>query len=402
MRVVVANKFWYGRGGLERVMFDEIGMLERAGHHVAHFSTRHPDNVASPWQEHFVEYLELGGGRLAPSRSALAACRMFVNREAARKFAGLLAEFRPDVVHVHGVHRHLSPSILFEASARRIPVVQTVHDYHHICPNGELLVKTAVCEPRRCGRIWLGPCVRHACVKGSVGKSVLAAAETAFQSVRRAYERTISRFVYPSRFIEGRMAEAGWDVPHDVLPNAVALGAESGRDGGVVYAGRLAPGKGVDVLLEAANGLDCPVAVAGEGPEESRLRGLATRARFVARLNAVETGALMSNATVVVVPSTYPENAPLSLLEAMALGKPVVASAVGGIPEIVTDGVDGLLVPPGDAAALSAALRCVIEDRGLADALGRDARRKVRDRFDPERHYRGLIEVYGKAVESCA
>ena len=135
MRILVANKFWYRRGGLERVMFDELSWLADAGHEVAHFSTAHPDNDPSPWSEYFAAYLELGSHSRLPVRErALAAGRIFHNGAAAGSFARLLDVFRPDVVHLHGIHRQISPSILSETRRRRLPVVQTLHDYHHVCP----------------------------------------------------------------------------------------------------------------------------------------------------------------------------------------------------------------------------------------------------------------------------
>src|SRR5659263_295399 len=105
MRILMASKFWYLRGGLERVMFDEVAWLEEAGHEVAHFSTAHPDNLPSTWSEYFAPYIELGErARLVPSDRALALGRMFYNAEAAKRFRRQLAAFRPHVVHVHGIH----------------------------------------------------------------------------------------------------------------------------------------------------------------------------------------------------------------------------------------------------------------------------------------------------------
>ncbi len=128
MRIVVASKFWYLRGGLERVMFDEVELLAGAGHEVAAFSTTHPSNVASPWEHYFAPYIELGAGSepVTPAQKMLAAVRMFENSAAARYFARLLDDFVPDVVHIHGIHRQISPSILRETSRRRIPVVQAL------------------------------------------------------------------------------------------------------------------------------------------------------------------------------------------------------------------------------------------------------------------------------------
>lgn len=402
MRILVANKFWYRRGGLERVMFDEVEWLEAAGHEVAHFSTSHPDNEPSPWSGYFVPYLEIGPeSALGAADKARAAVRMFSNGEAARRFARLVDEFRPDVVHVHGIHRQISPSVLAVARARGVPVVQTLHDYHHICPANVLLRPDgSVCDPRACGTLSYGAAVRYRCVQGSLAASALSAAETSFQRVRRIYERTIDRFIAPSRFLATLMADAGWRVPTTVVPNAVRPGACARADAtaGFLYAGRLSPEKGVDVLLEAARAAGVAATIAGGGPIAWSLAERFSEARFTGHLTAEEVAALACDARAVVVPSVCFENAPMSVVEAMAVGVPVVASRLGGIPELLDDGVEGLLVPPGDVASLAAALGRLASDEALARSMGEAGRRRARRDFAPEVHLQRLLEVYDGVI----
>jgi len=402
MRVLVANKFWYRRGGLERVMFDEIAWLESAGHQVAHFSTAHPLNDLSPWREHFVPYMELGGqAELGVSEKVVAALRMFDNREAARRFTSLIDEFRPDIVHIHGIHRQLSPSILDVARRRAIPVVQTLHDYHQVCPADTLLKGGgAICEPRACGKHWFGAAIINRCVRGSLAASSLSALETGYQRSRGAYEKTVRRFICPSAFLADRMAEGGLRVPCDVVPNAVSIQDENPRPRAeyVLYAGRLSPEKGISVLLEAAKRAGLPVMVAGEGPLDEVLRRQHPEASFRGRLSGEGVQGLIDEALACAVPSIWYENAPLSVLEPMASGVPVVASAIGGVPELIEDGVSGLLVTPGNVDALASALMRVRDEEGLSQRLGAEARRRVAERFSPQRHLDLLLESYEAAM----
>ena len=405
MRVLVANKFWYRRGGLERVMFDEVAWLEGAGHDVAHFSAAHPENDESPWARYFVPYLELGvDGALSAGEKLEAAVKMFANRDARSRFSRLLDEFTPDVVHVHGIHRQLSPSILFEARSRNIPVVQTLHDYHHVCPADVLLRGgTEVCEPRACGTLCYGAAVRNRCVRGSLAASSLSAAETAFQRWRRVYERCVTRFVCPSAFLRDVIECGGWKVPCDVIPNVVpvpetAVADTSGSTGYVLFAGRIAPEKGVDVLLEAAPRSGVDVVIAGDGPLRGELEGRYSEARFLGRVDGATVDSLIAGASACVVPSTWYENAPMSVLEAMAAGVPVIASDIGGIPEQVEHGVTGLLVPPGDVDALAVALAYIVEHPDAAKAMGAAARERVRQNFSPERHLEQLLRCYEEAM----
>lgn len=413
---MVANKFWYPRGGLENVMFAEVRALEAMGHRTAAFSTGHPDNLSSEWSAYFPRHFELGDpGSASLGQKLRAAAGMFYSREAAVMFGRLMDDFAPDLVHVHGIHRHLSPSILVEARRRGVPVVQTLHDFHRVCPSDSLMLPDAtVCEPRRCGRRRVWPAVRYRCVKGDLGASLLSAAETAYRDATRVYERCVSRFISPSSFLKDVVVSAlGATVPVDVVPNAVRTGAVPAAapravpgpgtlprlDGHFLYSGRVSAEKGAGVFLEAARRARVEAAVAGEGPQLPALRAAFPEARFLGRVGPAEVARLLSAARASVVPSTCLENAPLAVLEAMAAGVPVIASATGGIPELVEHGAEGLLVPAGDAGALAEALRALDGDEGMRRRLGEAARRRARADFSEERHMEGLLRTYSLALE---
>jgi glycosyltransferase involved in cell wall biosynthesis len=402
LRVLVASKFWYQRGGLERVMFDEIAGLEAAGHAVAGFSTTHPDNVPSPWSEYFAPYLELGAGSALPLADKVrAVARMFSNRPAASAFDRLLADFRPDVVHVHGIHRQLSPSILFVAKRRRIPVVQTLHDYHHACPAAVLLRGGSVpCDPPLCGPLNTLPCVTARCVRGDATISVISAAETSWQRARRAYERTVDRFISPSHYLSTVMRQAGWTLPIDVVPNGVdsARVGERQDEGFFLVASRLSPEKGVSFAARAAMEAGVPLVVLGDGPERERLLADFPALDLRGHVTADEVQRQLLRCRAAVMPSTAIENAPMSILEALSLGVPVISSSVGGVPEQVRDGREGLLVPAGDIDALAAAMRRLAGDPALASRMGHDARQRAREAFGFDRHMRGLVAVYERAL----
>ena len=178
-RIVIANKLWYRRGGQERVMLDETTWLEAAGKQGAHFSTRHPENDCSPWSAYFVPYLEIGVQSTLTAMERMRAVRhVFWNQEAASRFARLLRDFEPDLVHVYGIDHQISPSILVEAERAHVPVVQTPHDYHPICAACALLLGDGTaCEPPCCGRLNVVPCAVHACVHHSRVRSLIAGAE---------------------------------------------------------------------------------------------------------------------------------------------------------------------------------------------------------------------------------
>ena len=406
MRILVANKFWYHRGGLERVMFDEVLWLESAGHQIAHFSTQHPLNEPSPWGDYFVPYLELGeGGKLRAAQKLRAVPRMFYSREAAMRFTRLLLDFRPDVVHVHGIHRQLSSSLLVAARERGIPVVQTMHDYHAFCCADVLLRGDGtLCEPPLCNLSAPWAAVRQHCVRGSLAQSGLAAAEAFCRNSLLRHQRLVTRFVSPSHFLADKLRRAGLSArPIDVIPNAVPVQPAAGGGRGLLFAGRLAPEKGLDVLLEAAELAGLPLTIAGDGPLMPYLKDRASgRVGLLGRVSPSRVSELLAAAAVAVVPSTWYENAPLSVLEPMACGTPVVASAIGGIPELVRDGVDGLLVEPGSAASFAAAFRAITADEERAGKMGAAARERVAEEFSPVRHVETLMHTYDLALGAVA
>ncbi len=403
----MANKFWYRRAGLERVMFDEIDWLEAAGHEVAHFSTQHPENDASPWSAYFAPYLELGPQTtLGPREKATALGRMFWNAVAARQFARLLRDFRPDVVHAHGIHRQISPSILVEARRAGVPVVQTLHDYHPVCASGDLLLGgRGACDPPRCGEVNVLPCLVHACVHRSRAKSVLGAAELVWRRWVLRQERLVDVFVSPSRYLAQVVSTRGVrHRPIRVLPNAIPAPErppEVAPGDYFVYAGRLSREKGLGTLMRAAQAARVPLVVAGTGPLEGSLRAEATPGvRFLGRVPGVEVDRLLAGSRAAVVPSEWAENAPMAVLEPMALGRPVIATRMGGIPEQVRDCVDGVLVDAGDELQLAAALRVLSDDAALADRLGTAARERATTTFGPQAHLDGLLGIYSMACDA--
>lgn len=408
MRILVANKFWYRRAGLERVMFDEIEWLEAAGHEVAHFSTQHPENDVSPWSAYFAPYLELGPQTtLSPREKATAVGRMFWNAVAARQFARLLRDFRPDVVHAHGIHRQISPSILVEARRAGVPVVQTLHDYHPICASGDLLLGgQSACDPPRCGPLDVLPSLFHGCVHQSRTKSTLGAAELVWRRWALRYERFVDVFVSPSRYLARVVSTYGIrHRPIRVLPNAIPAPErlpEVAPGDYFVYAGRLSREKGLGTLMRAVEAARVPLVVAGTGPLEESLRADAPPGvRFLGRLPGDEVDHLLAGSRAAVVPSEWAENAPMAVLEPMVLGRPVVATRMGGIPEQVRDGVDGVLVDAGDGLQLAAALRVLSDDAALADRLGRSARRRATTTFGPQAHLDGLLGIYAAAIQAA-
>jgi glycosyltransferase involved in cell wall biosynthesis len=327
------------------------------------------------------------------------------NRRAAPDVAVKVGAARPDVAHVHNVFPLLSPSVYAALARSGVPVVQTVHNFRFLCPNGLFFTHGRVCEDCRTRGWWSA--VRNRCMHGSVALSAAYAAAVALAWRSGTFPWAITRFIALNQFVAGKLTAAG--VPAErvrILGNFVSRFAESPGPRGdyVLYLGRLSPEKGLLTLLAASEGVPgVRVVIAGGGPLEGELREwiaahAGTRVELAGLVGGEEKERLIREALCMVVPSEWYENFPLSVVESLAQGTPVVASRIGGLPEMVRDGVTGLLFEPGDADGLAGALRALVERAEVARAMGEAALAEARERFSPDRHLAGLLEIYEDAI----
>ena len=389
--VLLINKFYHDvgpAGGVGRYLLQEEEDLAERGWSVVPFAMKDADARPSRWDRFFVRAHDYASVRFDPA----GALSLIWNREAARNLDALLREVRPDVVHVHNAYHHLSPSILPVLQRHRLPVVMTLHDLRLLCPAIHMLRDGSPCERCRDGRLWNA--VLGACVKGSRPASLLAAAETWNHRVRNLYPTAVHRFLCPSAYYAGKYADWGYPEENLIpLPNFVDTDRfrpdEDHVDDAYLYFGRLSREKGLATLLRAhaawqdrrrADGAPPPPAlrIAGSGPAEAELRALARGlglddAVFLGALPPDGLAALLPRMAFSVLPSEWYENGPLSLLESLACGVPVVGADIAGIPECLDDGREGVLFRSGDAADLVQALE-------RAAALGLPARVAARER----------------------
>jgi glycosyltransferase involved in cell wall biosynthesis len=309
------------------------------------------------------------------------------------------------VAHAHNVYHHISPSIFTALKGEGVPIVMTVHDLKLACPAYKMLSQGRVCERCRDGHIY--NVLLHRCVKDSVLASGLVFLETLIHRGFGLYRDTVDRLVTPSRFYRDKMVEWGWDANQiSYIPNCIDANQfrpfSAERDY-FVYAGRLAPEKGLATLVRAAALSKQRLVLAGAGPEEAALRHLAVQlgadVTFAGYLDKPELQQLIGEARALVLPSEWYENAPVSVLEAYALGRPVIGTRIGGIPELVLHDETGVLVDPGSVAMLAEALAHIASLPWAArNRLGSAGRDWVRREFSPENYRDRTIELYDTVV----
>ena len=404
MKILHVNKFFDFKGGAETVLHATIEHQRAQGHEVHVFSTRSPKNVPSDDASFFVEQFDyaIREGMRKDARKALS---FLWNREARQAIRAMLKKIQPDVIHLHNIYHHFSSSILGPIRESGIPCVQTLHDYKLACPNYKMYTEGSPCERCKGGRYF--EAVRHHCMGASFSANVLGAVEMNLTKLMQSYERTVRVFICPVQFMADKMT--AWGEPSSkmmVIPNAVDLSpVPATRDGGYLFiAARLSQEKGHEALIRAmAQVPEMKLKIAGIGPEESRLRALttslnATNVEFLGFLRRSEHQSVWRRAAAMVAPSVWYENAPLSVLEAMADGLPILASRIGGLPELVGHGENGLLVDPGNVDAWVEAIREFAQTpEEIRSHLAQESRNRVVERFSWEMHLASLQEAYHRA-----
>lgn len=415
MRVLQANKFFYGRGGAETAVFQVTQLLQQYGHTVIPFAMQDARNLPSDYSDYFVSNVELRqqASALAPlqRRRWTTAGRILYSREAERKMEALIRATKPEIAHLHNIYHQLSPSILRPLLRHRIATVLTLHDYKLICPNYTLFSGDAVCE--RCKGHKYYQAVFQGCVKNSRLKSALCALEAYAHKPWRIYARGVDVYIAPSRFMRQKMMEFGLDGGRIVhVPNFLNLEDHepcTSLESYFVYTGRIEAAKGVATLLEAVTSSrvapQFELRIAGDGEQRATLEGLCrangmNHIRFLGPLSSTQVSSLLRRAMFSVLPSRWFENAPLAIHEAYAFGKPVVATRIGGIPELVEEGRTGLLFEPGDTEDLRRKIDYLLTHPAQLAEMGRNARELAEQAYGPDRHYQQLMDVYALAQES--
>jgi glycosyltransferase involved in cell wall biosynthesis len=378
----------YGKfSGEEAVVQDLCVLLRNKGHDVIGLARSSAE----------IETMRLG--RL---RAFFSGIYSFSSRKAIRR---LLAEHRPGVVHVHNVFPLISPSVLPECRRAGVPVVMTVHNYRLVCPNGLHMPKGryTICEKCCGGR-------EYWCFLKNCEQNWLKSAGYALRGyiARRLgfFRKNVTLFACLTDFQRRRLMAEGYSedrlrVLANMAPAVADSRAEPDQGGGfVACVGRISPEKGIDLLLAAAKSLpDIPFRLAGSCDAMPQIAGKApSNVSFLGVLDETALGRLYDQSRLLLLCSTCFEGFPMTILEAMAHGRAVVAPRIGGIPEIVDDGATGLLFEPGNAEDLAEKVRFLWDRPDLSRQMGRAGRQKALKKYSSEKYYERLMALYEEAM----
>lgn len=381
-RILLLHNAYKLRGGEDAVVEQETRLLREGGHDV-HVEIVSNDQIS-------------GAGKKL--RAFLAS-----PYDARRKpwLAELLARIRPDVVHVHNFFPLLTPAVHEAAADAGVAVVQTLHNYRTVCAGAMLMRDGAVCEKCLSGnRVWG---VVHRCYRGSLPGSlaVVRMQDRAFSA--GTWSHKVHRLIALTEFGRGKFVSAGLPAERMVVkPNFVPdLGKPDDRPrSGALFVGRISHEKGVPVLIDAWRRLpDLDLTIIGGGPDLDALKAVAPpNVRFLGQQPAPAVREAMLSAQLLVMPSLWYEGFPVTLVESLAVGLPVLASRLGAMQELIEPGVSGDLFTVGNAADLAARARQLLADPFALARMARNARAIYEERYTPQANLRMLEAIYADAI----
>jgi glycosyltransferase involved in cell wall biosynthesis len=381
MKILIAHNAYQHRGGEDTVVDAEAALLRDFGHEVEIYR-QHNDAL----------------NHMSP---AVAAASAIWSQRCAGEVEHLCAHFLPEVIHVHNTFPLISPSLYWAAAKRKMPVVQTLHNFRLLCPQAIFLRDGNICEDCVGKLPWRA--ITRKCYRDSAMQSaVLTGMLTAHRAIG-TYRDKVTRYIALNRFARDKYIEGGlpadlFRIKPNFVPSAIAPSWEDRRGG--LYVGRLSSEKGLEVLAKAMR-LSCgaQVDVIGSGPLEPLARETFGE-RYLGFRPLEEIMERMGRAQFMVLPSICYENSPRAIVEAFACGLPVIASRLGALADIVHDGVTGLLFTPGDASDLAAKIDWAIAHPEQMARMGRAARVEYEAEYTPERNYEMLIDIYEDAIST--
>lgn len=405
MKILQIDKYFYLKGGAETVFFNTIDLLREKGHEVIPFALKSSKNRPSEYASYFVDYPELSESSLW-TRIRRAPAFLY-NSGSARMLEKLILAEKPDLAHIHLLFNGMSVSILPVLRKYNIPIVMTAHDYRLICPaytftnGGKELCERCIASKQ----YWR--CITGKCSKGNLPNSVLLSLDTYFREQFYPPVELIDRFIFVSKFSQGKHIEAApryrEKSTHLYNFTPVAPSAALSKENYLLYFGRISEEKGVATLLEAMKRHPGQsLKVVGTGPLlESLQQSAPPSVSFLGFKQGEELNRLIQQASFVIVPSEWYENNPLTIIESMTLGTPVIGSRIGGIPELIEENKTGFLFRAGSADELAGAIaKARGLDAGQYEAMTEAARAFARDNFSKEAHYQRLMQIYESALQS--
>jgi glycosyltransferase involved in cell wall biosynthesis len=399
-------------GGPERYLFNIKDVLEREGHEVIPFSIKNKRNVPTEFEKYFLDgvddeaYFAHVKKNLRNILSSF--CRMFYSFEAKKKFKQLLTDTKPDLVYVLQYHNKISPSFIPVAKKRKIPVVHRISDFQYMCPNALFYnEKKGICEDCLTGEKW--HCVKYRCVANSPVYSFIRLAAQQYHALL-GITKKIDAFVVPASFTLNKLRQYG--IPNEKLhhiPTFFNLEKEPDNVAYkpfILYIGRISKEKGMMTLINAF--IDTPynlkiIGFSSDGYEEylkNYLHDKKHAVEFLGKMDFADMAPYLSTCLCTILPSEWYDNFPNVILESFAYKKPVIATNIGSLPELVKNNETGFTFEYASVRSLQEKIKFIFERPLEAERMGENAYRELVRSYSPQAHYAQLIRLFNSLINT--
>jgi len=404
MKVLAVNKYYYKKGGSETYYFDLNDLLKKNHHQIIPFSMKDDKNFNCEYDDFFIHNIDYGSNSF--STKVKNAVKIIYSLEAKKNIEKLIKSVNPDIAHLHIFQHQLSPSIIHGIKKTGIPIVNTVHDLKVICPNYKMMSNNSICEKCKGGKYY--NCFLSKCVKNSRAASLVSTCEAYFHSLLKSYSM-VDMFICPSNFYRNKFIEFG--IPENKtihIPNFIDVykyDPSYDNEDYFMYFGRLSEEKGLKTLLKAMKSVKrSKLVIVGTGPIELEMANLIRiynldNVEMVGFKNGNELLDIIKNSMFSIIPSEWYENGPLSVLEAMAMGKPVIGADIGGIPELIDNKNTGLVFETGNEESLSEKINFLLDNPKVAVEMGVNSRKKVEAEYNQSEHYNRILQLYSSVLK---
>ncbi len=414
MNILMVNWSWYPSGGDWTAVENLSQVYQLKGHKIIPFSMVDKRNYITPYDKYFVSNIDyrILNRQKSISNGIKVLKRSIYSAESRLKLKQLLDEVKIDIAHLHNLGPQLTPSILPVLKERKIPIIWTLHDYGMLCPATSFVSKDEICERCKNGKFFY--CFFRKCKKNSFQASFVAALRSYILKFLDI-QKYVDVFICPSKFLQSKFIEFGFDRerfeqlynPYDIDRLSKYSGISLGNyDDYILYVGRIEKIKGIMTLIKALSDLkEIQLLVVGSGEKEEEYKKYVIEngfenIHFLGHLEKEKVIYLIKRSLFTVCPSEWYENLPYSIVEAMLLGKPVVGSKIGGIPELVIDGLTGFTFVPGDAVSLKNKITDLLSDRKKCEILGNEAQKHVAELVNIETHYKKMEIIFQKIIRN--
>lgn len=399
MRILFANKYLYQKGGSESYMFSLAEGLEKLGHEVEFLGMHSQYNKVN--SKYTITNLE--------DKKIVNPLNLIYSNEAYRMMDLAIKEFKPDIIHINIFNFQLTTSIISAAVKNNVPVVHTIHDPQIVCANHRLFneIESNICEKCNSGKFYNA--FYNKCFSGSRLKSFVGMMESYYAHKIGIYKK-VALYISPSEFMKNKIQEMNkYNLNIKVLynfNNNNLVKEKSVKKDYFTYFGRVSNEKGVDLIIKAAEELQhINFKICGTGPmldsyikycEENGIKNI----KFLGFKTGEELSEIINGSIATIYPSKWYENCPLSIIESKSIGIPVIGAKIGGIPELIRDGIDGLVFENGNYVDLKKKIEAIYNDNKMQNEFSKNSIDDVKIRFEKQKYINDIEKIFENLINT--